>query len=1069
MKTPTPNQMKAGLAGIVLLILLVFSMMRSSPDVLEAQGTPEVIVKASSQPQEESGETTDSDLGSKTSVEEISRQESPQQISNAGESGPSKTDTANSKKEKESAQPDKGNKEENLPQTASGESSTKDNNNSTDGEADAKDKGILLSFKQANIDIVSQWLAESTGKSIVKHPKVNCKLTIISTLKMDKRAAIELVYQALALEGFNAIESARSIFILPEGQHPKISPTLIVTDDSNEHSSRQPVVKVFQLDYIKAGQLKEKIKNILSKTGTMETDDNANKIIATDFAENIKLLSDLIVELDVVALSDSMIEIFELKFAEAEELSGLLAGILDGVTSQVSRSSSSRRGSSSSRPPEGGGASGVRLWADTGTNRLIISTPKARVAEIKRLVEILDSEKPTDVSVRVIPLQHVDSEELMREIAPLYEKLSGTSLKETIEVTANSRSNSLIVLSSESNYRAMLELVEHLDNEDAQETVIRAFPLSNADATDVAEQLKELYAGGTGSSSRYSYVYNYGRNSGSEKKPSFVADLRRNTVIVQAPPASIPSIEEMIESLDEPITDDSLVPRIFQLKFVSAVDIEEVLNELFIKEQNSRDYFDMFYGYNSGSSSSSNNTGRLLGKIKITSEPYSNSIIVTSNSLENMTVVENVLKQLDVPSSAGETTLRVPLNFANAIKLANNVNILFAKGGSPAMRQNQNRPNQPQNNNNNNNNNGDPGQNNFELEREQAEDAYFPWLGGQQDNPRGFGAQTVSRPVSDLIGRVRVVPDARTNSLLVTSNVHFLPQVLKLVNELDTPTAQVLIEAKIIEVSSDFRDKLGTRWSPDGEQVFDADDLDGSFQAGGLAEFTKVFSGSTTANALKTGVLDSTVNLDILVQFLRKNTDANVMAEPQINVADNELGKLFVGAQVPFISGSLNTREGGRNDSFQYRDVGIILEVTPHINNSEEVALKIRVESSNIRTGETLFGGAILDTRSFRTDMVVKSGDTLVLGGIIQQETADVVRKVPLLGDIPILGYAFKKRDKVERDVELMVFLRPVVTRTPDDVRKLIQEVDRKTPRIEAWKQEIADKKAEEGEKAERD
>ena len=142
----------------------------------------------------------------------------------------------------------------------------------------------------------------------------------------------------------------------------------------------------------------------------------------------------------------------------------------------------------------------------------------------------------------------------------------------------------------------------------------------------------------------------------------------------------------------------------------------------------------------------------------------------------------------------------------------------------------------------------------------------------------------------------------------------------------------------------------------------------------------------------------------------------------------------------------------------------IILEVTPHINNSEEVALKIRVESSNIRSGENLFGGAILDTRSFKTDMVVKSGETLVLGGIIQQETNDVVRKVPLLGDIPVLGYLFKKRDKVERDVELMVFLRPVVTRSPEDVRKLIEEVESKTPRIEAWNKQLEEAKLKEEE-----
>jgi type II secretory pathway component GspD/PulD (secretin) len=266
------------------------------------------------------------------------------------------------------------------------------------------------------------------------------------------------------------------------------------------------------LNDIKSSQLKEKVKNILSKAGTIESDDEANKVIATDFAQNIQLLRELIQELDVLSPSDSVIEIFELKYAEAEGLSGLLGGILNGVTAPPCRSSSSSyyRRSSSSRSSENNGSQDTRLWADTTTNRLIVYCPKARMSEIKRLVLILDSEKPTNVAVRVIPLIHVDSQELMREIAPLYERLSVTSLKETIEVTANSRSNSLIVLSSETNFESMQELIRHLGNEDAQETVIKAIQLKNADATDVSKQLRELYQGGTGSSSRYTYVYNYG-------------------------------------------------------------------------------------------------------------------------------------------------------------------------------------------------------------------------------------------------------------------------------------------------------------------------------------------------------------------------------------------------------------------------------------------------------------------------------------------------------------------------------------------------------------------------------
>jgi general secretion pathway protein D len=199
---------------------------------------------------------------------------------------------------------------------------------------------------------------------------------------------------------------------------------------------------------------------------------------------------------------------------------------------------------------------------------------------------------------------------------------------------------------------------------------------------------------------------------------------------------------------------------------------------------------------------------------------------------------------------------------------------------------------------------------------------------------------------------------------------------------------------------------------------------------------------------MKSGVIDSFINLDFLIQFLRKTTDATVLGEPQINVADNELGRLFVGQEVPFIVNSQITDVGSQNQSFDYKKVGVILEVTPHINDAGNVALKIRVQSSAIVPGQTLFGGAIIDTRDFKTHLTVKSGQTLVLGGIIQRQISDTLRKTPGLGSIPGLGWAFKKKDQTHREVELMVFLRPKVVRTAEEAKELMEEIGRKAPLI---------------------
>jgi type II secretion system protein D len=833
----------------------------------------------------------------------------------------------------------------------------------SDKDKSSSTNEIQLSFQGANVDMIAQWLAQNTGKSVIKHPRVQCQLTIVGSKKLTPREAVNLVYRALAMEGFTAIESSNSILIVPEGSEPKLSPEFLSASRTDVPEGRQRLVKIFPLKHIQATEAKEKIKGVLTEKGTIDTDDRANQIIVTDYNDNLVLVG--------------------------------------------------------------------------------------------QLLNMLDSEKAQDVTMRVIPLKHVSAQDLVKEISPVYQKMNAKSPKDSVEVTANDRSNSLIIFSSEANFKAIQEVVAMLDTEEASEKILRAFPLKNAEAMDAAKQLQDLYQDQDANANRYGYYY--GPSSGSSKntkKMSVVADRRRNTLMVQAAPAAMEGIAKMIEAIDEPITDDTLAPKIFALKYVSAGDIEDILNELFLKKQNQRTYWNPF-GDGYESSSVDRDVGRLYGKVRITSEPHANAIILTSNSAENMAAVEAVIKQLDVPSEAGDTTLRIGLNFAKAMTVANSMNILFAKGGSPGLRQN------PQQNQQ-----GPVGQlqqaaqnyqgpSEFELGQDVKEDGYFPWLGGQPENTgRSTDGRATVRPVSDLVGRVRVVADQRSNSLLISANVHFFPQVLKLIEELDAPTAQVLIEARIVEVASDFLEKLGVRWSPDGSKVFTADDFDNSVLLRTKGEYIKTFGGpvaAALANSLHSGVIDTTMNLDFLIQFLRKTTEATVLAQPQLNIADNELGKLFVGQQVPFIDRSLSTDVGGLNQSFSYKNVGIILDVTPHINTSGDVAMKVRVESSAIVPGQTLFGGAILDTRNFKTDLTVKNGQTMVLGGIIQKQLSKTVRKVPYLGDIPGLKWAFRKNDDLTHEVELMVFLQPKVVRTPQEAKEMLQEIDRRAPRIRQW------------------
>jgi type II secretion system protein D len=942
---------------------------------------------------------------------------------------------------------------------------------------------VQLSFQGANIETVVQWLAKTTGKSVVKHPMVQCQLTIVSTKNLPFREAVNIVYRALALEGFTAIESSKSILIVPEGKEPKMSPELLTTSRSEIPEGRQRLIKVFPLKSVQAGELKEKVKGVLSEKATIDVDERANQLIVTDYNENLRLLGELIKELDVASVSDTVIEIYSLKFSQAEDLANLLSLILNAQSASPKPLPPPGGGGGmpgggmpmpgggppmpgGGAPPPGGASQTtglqIKLWPDKTSNRLIVAAPKSKLPEILKLIEILDVDKPEDVGVRVIPLKNVSAEDLVKEIGPLYQKTGGKSIKDTVEVTASSRANSLIVLSSEANFKAILKLIETLDTEKAQEKVMRTFALKNADAEDVAKQLKDL-GEDSDTQSRYPFYFFSSSPSGKDsKKMNVVADRRRNTVIVQAPPGKMESVAKMIAALDEPVTDNNLAPRIFKLKYVSASDIEDVLNELFLKKQQARTYY---YWDENPPETADRNVGRLYGKVRITSEPYSNSLIVTANSPEHLAALEEVLKQLDVPSEAGESTLRVELRFAKASNVANSINILFAKAGSPGLRP-VNQAGQPVIQNQQQQQPGSSSRSGFDLEQELKEEGYFPWLSGQPEPTRGSDGKA-TRPVSDLVGRVRAVPDQRSNGLLISANVHFFPQVLKLIADLDAPTDQVVIEARLVEVASDFLDKLGVRWSPDGTQVFTADDYDNSLLVRANARYQKGFGGTTSVNnpglgqvaqalaTLRSGFLDSTISMDFLVQFLRKTTDAIVLAEPQINIKDNETGRLFVGQQVPIPDTTQLSQLGTQNTSIRYKDVGVVLEVTPHINSSGDVELKIHAESSVVVPGQTVLGGAVFDTRNFRTDLHAKNGQTLVLGGIIQKQVSDILRKTPVLGSIPAVGWAFKKKDKSTRQVELMVFLRPKVVRNAEDAKQLLDDLDKKAPLMKKWRDSV--------------
>jgi general secretion pathway protein D len=282
-------------------------------------------------------------------------------------------------------------------------------------------------------------------------------------------------------------------------------------------------------------------------------------------------------------------------------------------------------------------------------------------------------------------------------------------------------------------------------------------------------------------------------------------------------------------------------------------------------------------------------------------------------------------------------------------------------------------------------------------------------------------APTDRRNASNLIGQLRIVPVWRQNALMVVAPPEYKQSIVDLISQLDRPGRQVLIAAIVAEISRDDATALGLRWS---SSAITPTNPDNSFGIGNKATGTQ---NNFIDSLFDTSVLSTEANLNLLLQALAQKTDVNILSEPKIFTSDNQEAEFFDGQDIPFVTDTQTNNEGNLVQSFDYRAVGIQLRARPRITVQGDVDLKVNLELSSIVPGQTLFGGFIVDRRETTTQLIVKNRQTVVISGLLRAENSDIVRKVPFLGDIPLLGLLFKSKEKAVKNTELLVFITPIV------------------------------------------
>ncbi|AEF99340.1 type II secretion system secretin GspD [Methylomonas methanica] len=263
--------------------------------------------------------------------------------------------------------------------------------------------------------------------------------------------------------------------------------------------------------------------------------------------------------------------------------------------------------------------------------------------------------------------------------------------------------------------------------------------------------------------------------------------------------------------------------------------------------------------------------------------------------------------------------------------------------------------------------------------------------------------------------------DEASNSLIITAPHDKMRTLKSVVRQLDVRRAQVHIEAIIAEVRYDKNQQLGVEWqTKEGGNVFgayrknDKNSLD-------FSQFV-----TSVGKGLSVGYLAGS-EIKALINAFATDTDVNVLSTPSLVTLDNEEASIIVGQNIPLNTGSFTTNTSGASNPFttvQRQDVGIKLKVLPQINEGDAVKLKVTQEVSSV-TGD----GQSFDKRQIETSVLVDDGKVLVLGGLIKDDVNEVVDKVPILGDIPLLGYLFQSTTTKVNKTNLMVFLRPQIIR----------------------------------------
>lgn len=960
--------------------------------------------------------------------------------------------------------------------------------------AESKEPMEAVNLKEFEMKNIMEKLAAWTGKTIIPSDEaMKLKITIYASEKLPRSKALANIYSALRMKGIVAEAVGDTILLKPIaeaklGQVPTIDPNQPLALIENKE---QIVQKFFELKNYSPTKMLSVVQPLLGEYGHVSADENARSLLIIETVANLMRLEHIINQFDVPASEQTITEIFEVRYGDPSEIVQMLNILLaGGGTGTSGRSGSDRsRGSdrggydrggfggggffgprpnpepsaSSSSPSKKASSTGPATTVIVGTDEgpvILIPEPRRKwiiaraspkvMEQIRIWIDKLDKEEPVESEYEIVNLRYADAREVESSVGDGFRDMPGTQFLPSILIQPLTQTKQVIVFGKKDLREIVKKMIAEIDVPPGMfET--RRFPLKYADPDQVKTMIDELFGQSSSSSaSRYTYVYNYGGGSGrtstSADTVKVISYVTLKQVTVIASPEKMVDIAKQIAEWDKPLDVDAVKPRIIELKNSDPVQMADLLNTLFSEKTTSRvSIFDIMFG--SSSQDKQKIVGPLYGQLTFEDVPGTKKIIVISKIPEAYDVVEQLVLDLD-REEMGEIPKVITVKYADPEDLSERLNAMFVEAGQQArIRLTTQGLSGSSSMTDSSTSSGSSGSSSSSSNSSNSSNSANASTSTYTPPWSGSGARSTvdqQMPISNVIGRIRFVPDPHTKSIMCLAPPEFMDEIQGLIADLDKPGKQVLIQAIIIEIEHTKVTSLGIELATNpsafgtlSENAITA--LANITNVGSRGTVTSLggggsgggSSGGRISSAAGVGATGSGTLLGVgtdvyaLIDFLVKKTNARILNQQSLWTKDNEEASFFKGSEVAFL-GSSSVTQNATTQNINFERVGMELRARPSITPEDKVDMIVNVQISQV-TSELVNNQPVRSKMNTTTNMIVQDAQTLLLGGILFQKDSLVQRKLPGLGDLPGIGGLFRHEQVIKSNTELLVFITPRV------------------------------------------